>query len=48
MNGNGIIEISPSSELSGRINVTLSSQNTTVARGSLAVSGSVADPLLSQ
>ena len=46
--GTGAIDVSPAAELSGRLNLVLGSQTVTVARGTLKVSGSLKDPLLSQ
>ena len=48
MNGTGAIDVSPTAELSGRLNLALGSSAVTVARGSLQVSGHLKDPLLSQ
>ena len=47
MNGTGNVDVSPTGDLSGRLNVVLGSQTVTVARGTLNVSGSLKDPLLS-
>ncbi|MBI3069475.1 MAG: hypothetical protein HYY79_11530, partial [Betaproteobacteria bacterium] len=46
MNATGYVEVSPGSELSGRINAELGSKSVTVARGILTVAGRVKDPVL--
>jgi hypothetical protein len=47
MSASGAFDISPTSVLSGSINVRVGSQTVTVARGALKISGSPLDPLLS-
>ena len=46
MKANGAIDISPHSELSGRINVLVGTQTIIVTRGTLNVGGSPSNPLL--
>jgi hypothetical protein len=48
MSGNGVVDVSKTAELSGRLNLVLGSQSVTVARGSLNLGGSLKDPQLSQ
>lgn len=46
MNGTGTVEVTPSSEISGHLNIQVGSQTAPIAHGVLGVGGSIKDPLL--
>ena len=48
MSATGAVDVSGTSELSGRLNAQVASQTTVIARGIINVGGSVKDPLLNQ
>ena len=48
LNATGVLDVSPASELAGRLNVQLGTQSISIARGVLNVSGGMKDPLLGQ
>jgi hypothetical protein len=47
LNATGAFDVSPASQLAGRLNVQLGTQSTSIARGALNVSGGMKEPVLS-